>query len=169
MEGGAMGKCLKCSRISQILTETKMCKTCSEEFIVVVPRRIQIIDDSIKIINSSPNIDTVLSRYGIILEHLAFIRDNYEVFGIDNFSMLPSAFYNQIENSREKIIMGTFQRLFDKYQDKFKTIKRGSTVTRMIFEYCDQVDRYQKLITDQEVNEELSRLKEEIMKVERKE
>lgn len=100
-----MGQCRWCNRSGWFLSlsSSGLCNNCSPVVNLEASQRIRIINDSIKILSESRNLDTKLSRLSVLLEHANALL-KYEQRGISISNPPPSHFINKFGNMCDQII-----------------------------------------------------------------
>jgi len=101
-----MGQCKWCSRTGWFLSLTSegLCSSCKPIVHMDVVQRIRIINDSMKIINNSKNLDTRLSRLELLIDHAnALLR--YEQKGIFVADQSPSSILSKYLGMKDQIII----------------------------------------------------------------
>lgn len=105
------------------------------------PRRKQILEESIKLIQETSNIDTLLSRYDIALEHYHWIMEQ-KAKGLPIwFDTEEEGFENALNRIRNYHIVRISMEKFIKYKKKMyglKTAKARENNTAQMFEYLEK-------------------------------
>jgi hypothetical protein len=124
-----MSECALCHKkgIFLSLTQYSLCKECNYKVVLDVEQRGRVIQDSIRLVHESKNLETRLSRLKLSITHLEAI-EHYEMLGIPTLGPLPSELKRKYEGLNDSIIEETIRHDFD----DIKTRKdAGQTLTSL--------------------------------------
>lgn len=165
-----MANCLHCGKSGFFLATDNvgMCSQCHEEFFVVVPRRLQIIKESINIINETGDVSTSLSRFDVAFEHLEFLYKEYESRGIISFSTLPSKAIKEMQEMKEDMVVAALIHGTKPLSKKVNQLKTEAAKNRAIANYQEKIDSYKYLITKPNLLNDMDQIIPEFLKDEEK-
>lgn len=108
-----MATCKWCGRSGFFLSVTPngLCGNCNYSVTPDAKKRFQLIDNSIKVVMKSKNLDTKLSRLDFIIEEATYLL-KYENKNIDMFSVNPSVIIKEAQKDKIEVITET---LLDEY------------------------------------------------------
>lgn len=142
------------------INEDGLCRRCAQFIEMDVKSRAKIIDDSIRIILNSKNLNTVVSRYEVLVENIEALL-LYENNGIPTTDPLPSVLLDEVKLIRHQALRGFLESELQKFVVKFQTSKTEKTKEnvrrksvekilslRMYEEISEDVDETIKLIED---------------------
>jgi len=101
-----MAQCKMCGRKGFFLSVSKdgLCKSCESIVVMDIQQRGRIINDCIKLVNESKNMNTQLSRYDLLKEHVQALLE-YEHKRIPTISPPPSQFLSEYTANRDQIVL----------------------------------------------------------------
>ncbi len=101
-----MAQCKMCGLKGFFLSvsEDGLCKSCESIVVMDIQQRVRIINDCIKLVNESKNMNTQLSRYDLLREHAQALLE-YEHKGIPTVSPSPSQFLSEYTTNRDQIVL----------------------------------------------------------------
>lgn len=140
-----MAKCKMCGRsgIFLKLTRNKVCDTCNRILIMDVPNRMRIINDSVKIVETSANVDTIASRFDLIIDHATALL-KYEKHGIKVINPPPSEYLKDREQERDDYIVKGFNRAYAKLQNKISELKTKKGKISNIQKFIDKLASFRE-------------------------
>lgn len=103
-----MARCKWCNRSGLFFSVNSdgLCKTCSPIIVFDLNQRKRIIDESLKLIKNSKNIDTKISRADLVIQHLNELQ-KYEEAGIVPTNPLPSVYKGRVEDEMKKEVVAS--------------------------------------------------------------
>ena len=101
-----MVKCKWCGRSGIFLpvNNNGICQNCEKFIQLEVNNRIRILNDSIKLVKDTKNVDTLISRLDLIIQQTNELM-KYEEYGISTVNPPPSHINKNIRESRDSIII----------------------------------------------------------------
>ena len=101
-----MARCKNCARSGLFLSvDSKgLCGSCSPLVIMDVQQKGRLIQDCMKLVENSKNLDIQLTRYDFLMENLRGLLQ-YEQKTIPTITPLPSFLIAQYEGKRDKLVM----------------------------------------------------------------
>jgi hypothetical protein len=103
-----MGQCKLCGRKGLFLSLSRngLCNGCEEFFVLDLKNRVRIIDDCVRLITTSKNIDTRLKRCDLLEEQYKVLLEYQEKGILIPGGVNPSDSYQTCKAIREEIIKG---------------------------------------------------------------
>ncbi len=100
-----MAECKYCGKKGLLLKVTRngLCKKCDPIIVMSVKQYARVIQDSVKLIEKSKNMETKLFCCDTILEHAQYLAE-YERKGIPTFKPEPSKLIKKYASKRDNII-----------------------------------------------------------------
>lgn len=119
-----MSKCLNCGKKGMFLKTSKrsLCNRCEHTVVPYVKRDLEILDDSIRLINESKNFDTRMGRIGTAVDVCNRLKEYWDK-GIQFFKPNPYFTIEKLEEERPKIIDEEIKKRVRKHLNKADTMK----------------------------------------------
>ena len=126
-----MAKCRMCNESGWFLStnEKGLCEQCETTWQIEVPRRIQIIEQSLEIATNTKNLNTLLSRFNVALS-ACYELGGYEHRSIPTTEPSPNILAKNIRLKREKMILIWIRRELDQARRKSKAATTPTSKTR---------------------------------------
>jgi len=101
-----MAQCKMCGQKGLLLSVSAngLCKSCEPIVVMDVQQRGRIMQDCMKLVAESKNMETRLSRCDLLVEHAQFLLE-YEHKGIPTISPLPSELLTEYNAMRDQIVL----------------------------------------------------------------
>jgi hypothetical protein len=133
------------------ITDQGLCNQCDAMIRMDLTECLRLIQDSIRIIDSTDNADTAASRYDFIIEKVKEMHA-YELKGIRTTDPLPSAVLADKQRARDRYIAKALEReLMDKVRLKiFKQYKRDNRV-KILLKFREKFNNYKNQMTDESI------------------
>lgn len=144
-----MAQCKWCERKGLFLRVDKngLCKNCLPIILPDIQRRVQLINDSMSVIEHSRKFDTKLSRMELIIS-LAEELQEYEEKGIPSLTPHPSALLIQMQEEKNNLIMEEIEILIEQVNDKISVINNQTTKINHLSKTLIKIKEYQKHLSD---------------------
>jgi len=138
-----MAKCKYCGRSGLFLkiTSKGLCNSCNPIVTMDIMRSINILNDSLKIVEASKKLDTKLSRCDLIIK-ITSAMIKYEECGIPTFDPLPSVLLKKYTAMRDQIIFDTFETDFNNLRYKIEVISNAKTKVNMLSKLLLEIRNY---------------------------
>lgn len=119
-----MAKCLNCGKKGLFLKTSKagLCNKCHDMVVFDVKRDLEILDDSIRLINDSKNFDTRMGRIETAVDVCNRLNE-YWSKGVRFFQPDPVFTIEKLEEEKPKIIDEEINKRVHKHLDKAESVK----------------------------------------------
>ena len=129
---------IECLNCLQRFPESKMnarslCEECDADFQPYFARCVEIIQESIKLIEASPSVETKVSRCEVIIQRCENLRE-YEIKGIPTIDPPPSKVLQVARQQREELLSSTNTRWLETKADT-----EGTARVRTFWKMLDKV------------------------------
>lgn len=114
-----MALCKNCARSGMFLSvdSNSLCGSCSPFIIMDIQQKGRLVQDCMRLVDNSKNLDVQLSRYEFLMENLRGLL-HYEQKTISTISPLPSFLIGQYEGKRDRLVIDHLTALFDAAKSK---------------------------------------------------
>lgn len=114
-----MAECKWCGKkgIFVKVNSDGLCEICANSIYLDIKQNIKIIQESLDIIDKSKNIDTIISRYNLIIERAISLK-KYEEKEIKTISPKPSELIEKIKRIKENLIIDNFKNSLKEIEEK---------------------------------------------------
>jgi hypothetical protein len=109
--------------------------------------RLRIINDSVKIVQTSDNAETVLSRFDLIMEHARELY-KYEQKGITTINPPPSEYLKDQVTDRDKYLLAALDREVKKTAGALLDLKTPKAKATRITKLVERVNGFKAQLTD---------------------
>jgi len=153
-----MGQCKWCNRSGWFLSlnSSGLCNNCSPLVNLEASQRIRIINDSLKILSESKNLDTKLSRLNVLLEHANALL-KYEQRGIPISDPLPSYFISKFGNMCDQIIADSLKDEVNMASSKAAVAVSTTTKVNMLSKVLLKIREYKARSSNPSLLDQLER------------
>ena len=114
--------------------------SCSSPLALTVNRKIEIMNDCVSHINTSENLQTVLSRYGLLLKTLQELSEYEKNPAVSFPHELPSATLRRIESEKAQIMNRAIQRAYDGMLRKCAALKTENGRKNRQMKFFDELN-----------------------------
>ena len=144
-----MPQCKLCGKkgIFLSLSNNGLCKECDPILVLEVTQKARIIQDCLRIIDESKNMETKLSRCDLLLEHAKELL-KYEKKNIDTFDPSPSILLNEFTPARDQIVVEGVSNEIENHLTKSKISSTIRTKITNAEKALLSVENGKKLIRD---------------------
>lgn len=144
-----MGQCKWCEKKGLFLkiTENGLCRQCD---IVVVSKVVQHhkhFNESFHLIESSQNIDTMVSRFDYMTQLMEDLLP-YEQKGIPTINPRPSEFLADVDENRDEVIIDGLNREFEKLKKKIAGMKTERGKRNNLEKFKEMIANYSEQLHD---------------------
>ncbi len=140
-----MRQCKWCGKKGLFLkiTENGLCRQCD---VVIVSKVIQHhghYNESFQLIESSNNIDTIISRFDYMAQLMEDLLP-YEQKGIPTINPKPSEFLAELDKNRDEVVIDGLNREFEKLKKKISGMKTDRGKKNNLEKFKEMVVKYSK-------------------------
>jgi hypothetical protein len=156
-----MAQCKFCHKKGIFLStdEEGLCKNCQPIVYNDLRQRADILENSIDIIEKSKNIDTIISRIDVGLEHLEHLRE-YQRLGIRTIQPKPSESIEAWKERKREKIKEVLENEFIQARDKSRNAKTISGRVNPFNKVLEKITKYQMQLDD---ISELEKLEQDVI------
>lgn len=144
-----MSKCKWCEQKSIFLMvdEFGLCNNCSQGIRVEYNSRMKVVRESLAIMQSSKNIDTIASRYSIIMEHVQRFKE-FEAKGLIIDGFVRTETFDNLWEGKDLLIFQNVQKEIDNLVEKAKSTTTPKTQINIFTKALVLIDHAKELTTN---------------------
>ena len=139
-----MGKCKVCGKSGLFLKlKNGLCESCYEEYFkycTLIPQLQRIIDDSVKIINNTKDIETFYSRYDLIIKHLDTLIESEKY--IQYKGQTPTEMKSKLLSQIDAEVGSMLCRYFQAIDNKIEGLKTEKSKVNNFLNFIQTVSPY---------------------------